>query len=179
MGRKRIPLEAFDPTTLWPIQVFDSFTALAEAGHVRKSVHRCLAGEAQQHHGYGWRHADGASYTDWFLREMTREFPECHNDDRIKVDEMTTEFAEWVRGESVMYGKHLEMPNIHRFREIISRKYTICEAIFSQKPCPYSKDGVSTVRGDVVSGLVWRDPGQIRENIAARMRELSRKMARR
>ena len=93
MPRKRIPLEAFDLATGWPIHYFDSFTAAGAAGFNRSAIGRVLSGKCKQHAGYGWRVADMASRLPEFLALHCVEEPDASLAECVEACDLVTRFG--------------------------------------------------------------------------------------
>lgn len=93
--RPRVPIEAFDPATLWPVRLFDSFTSAEAAGFKHANIAACISGKRQRHGDYGWRKADALSR----LPEFVRIF--CEVGPGFNIDR-----GEFLRGFGSWAGKH-------------------------------------------------------------------------
>lgn len=142
MSRKRIPLEAYNPLTLWPDAIYDGFTAAAEAGHDRRSIDRCLKGQANQHHGYGWRKADAVSRLPDFLERFTTS-----GEGEVLAHEVADLLRRWTGNYSV---------DGYRVREIMANRYEIRDTVAVEL---YRQDGEVFGRGIIAAtGIVWNVP---------------------
>jgi len=134
--RKRIALEAYDPVTLWPRHVFDSFTVAAQFGYKRSLIAEVIAGRRRTHWQLGWRYGDGTS-----------RLPEFISTNCVLSPESTLDLSEFVR----VFSRAVPGVDCARAGMLMRRNYDSYWELV-RLPHPHYLKKLELVRG-----LQWRE----------------------